>query len=146
MADGWRATPADGQPGVWRLDRSETTSGESRRDEALGALDDRDRAWVWVDGRTVVLDPPEQRARRGGGQAGHDTLAAPMPATVAAVSVAAGDHVQAGDTLVLLEAMKMEVPLRAPHTGIVTAVRCAVGDLVQPGTPLVEIDEEEGQA
>lgn len=145
MAEDWRATPVDGQPGAWRLDRSEATAGELGRDEVLGVLDDRGRAWVWVDGLTVVLDPPEQRARRGGGQA-HDTLAAPMPATVAAVSVATGDHVQAGDTLLLLEAMKMEVPLRAPHKGVVTAVRCAVGELVQPGTPLVEIDEEEEPA
>ena len=49
------------------------------------------------------------------------------------------DAVRRGDVLVMLEAMKMELPLRAPHDGVVRAVRCAPGDLVQPGAPLVEL-------
>jgi biotin carboxyl carrier protein len=44
-----------------------------------------------------------------------------------------------GQPLVILEAMKMELPLRAPLEGTVQGVRCAPGDLVQPGTPLVEV-------
>lgn len=65
----------------------------------------------------------------------------PMPATVTRVLVARGDAVQAGDILLLLEAMKMEVPLRAPHDGRVDEVRCRVGDLVPPGVPLVVLGE-----
>ncbi len=64
-----------------------------------------------------------------------------MPATVTRVAVTTDDRVRAGDTLLLLEAMKMEVPLRAPHDGVVADVRCAVGDLVQPGVPLVVLHE-----
>ena len=45
----------------------------------------------------------------------------------------------AGDTLVILEAMKMELPLRAPADGRVTAVHCQPGQLVQPDTSLIEL-------
>ena len=87
-------------------------------------------------------------ARDGGGPdarapspADHlDALAAPMPATVAAVLVQPGAVVAAGDTLVRLEAMKMELAIRAPAAGRVTAVDCRAGELVQPGRPLVTLE------
>ena len=69
-----------------------------------------------------------------------DALAAPMPATVAAVLVRPGAVVAAGDTLVRLEAMKMELAIRAPAAGRVAAVDCRAGELVQPGRPLVTLE------
>lgn len=69
-----------------------------------------------------------------------DALAAPMPATVRAVVVQPGAVVAGGDTLVRLEAMKMELAIRAPAAGRVAAVHCREGDLVQPGRPLVTLD------
>jgi biotin carboxyl carrier protein len=62
-----------------------------------------------------------------------------MPATVRAIHVAPGDRVARGDTLVVLEAMKMELPLKAPADGTVASVACEVGELVQPGIPLVAL-------
>lgn len=87
-------------------------------------------------------------ARDGGGPdarapspADHlDALAAPMPATVAAVLVRPGAVVAAGDTLVRLEAMKMELAIRAPAAGRVATVDCRAGELVQPGRPLVTLE------
>ena len=61
-------------------------------------------------------------------------------ATVTAVMVTVGQAVARGDTLVVLEAMKMEIPLRAPRYGRVTTVRCTQGDQVDAGVPLVELD------
>jgi biotin carboxyl carrier protein len=55
------------------------------------------------------------------------------------VHVKAGDEVKKGDTLVLLEAMKMELPLRAPGDGKVAAVRCREGELVPADAVLVEL-------
>ncbi len=69
-----------------------------------------------------------------------DALAAPMPATVAAILVRPGAVVEAGDTLLRLEAMKMELAIRAPAAGRVATVECRVGDLVQPGRPLVALE------
>jgi acetyl-CoA/propionyl-CoA carboxylase biotin carboxyl carrier protein len=63
-----------------------------------------------------------------------------MPATVAAIKVKPGQQVVKGDLLVMLEAMKMELPIKAPRDGRVTAVACRPGELVQPGVPLLEIE------
>ena len=54
--------------------------------------------------------------------------------------MAEGQAVARGDTLVVLEAMKMEIPLRAPRDGRVSAVLCAAGDQVDADVPLVELD------
>lgn len=69
-----------------------------------------------------------------------DALSAPMPATVSAILVEPGAVVATGDTLVRLEAMKMEQAIRAPAAGRVTAIACRVGELVQPGRPLVALE------
>jgi biotin carboxyl carrier protein len=60
---------------------------------------------------------------------------------VIAVRVAAGDRVEARQTLVVLEAMKMETPLVSPYAAIVQAVHVAKGDRVAGGAPLVELAE-----
>lgn len=96
------------------------------------------RTWIWCDGRQYVVadEGPDSR------ETGTDDamLQAPMPARVRSVATANGRAVRAGDVLVVLEAMKMELSVRAPRDGTVRTVRCAVGDLVQPGVPLVELE------
>jgi 3-methylcrotonyl-CoA carboxylase alpha subunit len=67
-------------------------------------------------------------------------MAAPMPATVRAIPVSAGHTVSAGDVLIVLEAMKMELAIKAPRAGTVRALHCVPGELVQPGVPLVELE------
>jgi 3-methylcrotonyl-CoA carboxylase alpha subunit len=62
-----------------------------------------------------------------------------MPATVMKVLVTPGGVVRKGDTMVVLEAMKMELPIRAPGDGTVLAVNCREGELVQPDATLVEL-------
>ena len=65
-------------------------------------------------------------------------LTAPMPATVTRLLVEPNTPVKAGDVLVMLEAMKMELAIRAPQQGTVGAIHCKVGDLVQPGVALLD--------
>jgi acetyl-CoA/propionyl-CoA carboxylase, biotin carboxylase, biotin carboxyl carrier protein len=65
-----------------------------------------------------------------------------MPGTVVAVEVEVGDHVEAGRTLVVVEAMKMEHPIVAPADGVVTALHVAAGDQVGMEQPLVEVEAE----
>jgi 3-methylcrotonyl-CoA carboxylase alpha subunit len=62
-----------------------------------------------------------------------------MPATVVKVLVKPGDRVARGDTVVVLEAMKMELPLRAASDATVKAVHCREGELVQPDAVLIEM-------
>jgi 3-methylcrotonyl-CoA carboxylase alpha subunit len=95
--------------------------------------------WVFVDGQTSVIDangPASHRMRRYDEAA----LSAPMPATVVSISAALGQAVKAGDVLVVLEAMKMELAVTAPQDGTVKGISCRVGELVQPGIPLVEVE------
>lgn len=95
--------------------------------------------WVFIDGRTYVIDVRESDTR-GRPRQDDMALASPMPATVASIHVSAGQAVSQGDLLVMLEAMKMELPIRAPRDGRVKTVACARGELVQPGVPLVELE------
>ena len=99
-----------------------------------------DVRWVSVNGIVYELEVQPAGRHRRRTTTGHSALAAPMPATVIRVEVSPGGHVRRGDTLVILEAMKMELPIRADTDGTVTSVSCKPGDLVQPGVPLVEID------
>ncbi|HZR23000.1 MAG TPA: acetyl-CoA carboxylase biotin carboxylase subunit [Vicinamibacterales bacterium] len=80
--------------------------------------------------------PTKQRARSGSAHA----VTAPMPATVLKIQVAAGDMVKKGDTILLLEAMKMELPIRAPGDARVKAILCRAGDLVAADATLVEFE------
>ena len=65
---------------------------------------------------------------------------AEMVASVLKVVVAEGDGVAAGDTLVILESMKMEIPVVPETGGVVRRVAVAVGDVVQEGDLLVSLD------
>jgi biotin carboxyl carrier protein len=71
---------------------------------------------------------------------GHQSLTAPMPATVLKVLVTPGSTVRTGDTIMILEAMKMELPVRVTADGVVRTVSCREGDLVQAGALLVELE------
>lgn len=95
---------------------------------------------VSIDGRVRKLAPvDERRARAGHGQ--HDAaLEAPMPGTCRDVFVKAGDLVEKGARLVLIEAMKMEHELKAPRGGKVKAVAVKKGEAVAPGSALVELE------
>lgn len=95
--------------------------------------------WVFLDGCVYEFEVEDTRRRRAAAGA-HAPLASPMPATVVRVEAAPGARVRKGDTLVILEAMKMELPIRAPADGVIGAVHCRVGELVKPGVALVDMD------
>ena len=64
-------------------------------------------------------------------------LVAPLAGTVWKVEVKQGEAIAQGTVCVVLESMKMEIPLEAPTTTVVAQVLCAEGDVVQEGDPLV---------
>jgi len=67
-------------------------------------------------------------------------ILAEMVANVLSVAVDVGDEVAVGDTVILLESMKMEIPVLAESPGLVAAVRVAAGDVVQEGDVLVVLE------
>ncbi|MBB5321383.1 acetyl/propionyl/methylcrotonyl-CoA carboxylase subunit alpha [Marinobacter oulmenensis] len=75
--------------------------------------------------------------------AGEGSLAAPMNGAVVAIQAKAGDRVKAGDTLVIMEAMKMEHAIKAPADGVVSEIFYGEGDQVAEGAELIAIDTEE---
>jgi biotin carboxyl carrier protein len=64
-------------------------------------------------------------------------VVAEMVASVHSFESAIGDHVSAGDTLLILESMKMEIPVLAEHSGVISEFAVAVGDVVNEGDLLV---------
>jgi acetyl/propionyl-CoA carboxylase alpha subunit len=72
----------------------------------------------------------------------HGSLLAPMPGTVVRALVAVGDRVESGDTVVVLEAMKMEHSIRAPRAGVVMEVDVESGQVVDNGQVLVVVDSD----
>lgn len=100
---------------------------------------DRDLRWVAVNGRTYQLKR-ETRARRAhAGDTPQGLLHAPMPGQVRAVNVQVGDTVTKGQTLLLLEAMKMEIRIQAPADGTVAKIAVKVGEQVEKEQNLIEI-------
>jgi 3-methylcrotonyl-CoA carboxylase alpha subunit len=71
------------------------------------------------------------------------SLTAPMNGTIVAVITKAGAMVKVGDTLIIMEAMKMEYSIKAPKNGVINAVFYAAGDLVKDGAELVDFSPEE---
>ncbi len=97
------------------------------------------------EGQFVIRDLTYTPASGSGTAGGGDTRAS-MDGAIVAVLVAEGDRVEQGQTLVVLEAMKMEHPLKAGMSGLVEQVATRVGDQVKSQQVLVTIIEEEGPA
>jgi biotin carboxyl carrier protein len=91
--------------------------------------------WAFCDGQIFR----ERELAPTAALAAPTSLTAPMPATVVTVLVVPGQAVRQGETLVVVEAMKMELPIRAPGDAVVAAVHCREGELVQPDRVLVEL-------
>ena len=108
------------------------------------------RLLAGIDGDAVTLHDGERRHRflrtplhrldDEAGAASGDRVKAPMPGRVVLVKARAGDAVKSGDVLLVMEAMKMELALKAPRDGIVADVQAGEGDFVEADTTLVTLE------
>ncbi|AZS87089.1 ATP-grasp domain-containing protein [Streptomyces griseoviridis] len=103
--------------------------------------------WLGRDGDAwqVRDHDPVAAALTGAGHAGADSLTAPMPGTVTVVKVAVGDEVSAGQSLLVVEAMKMEHVISAPHPGTVTELDVTPGTTVAMDQILAVVTPKEEQ-
>ena len=99
-----------------------------------------DRVWVTIRGEVFSFPVGEGSGRQRPESRDHDAFTPPMSATVVRILVKPGDKVSSGDVLIALEAMKMELPIRAPRDGVVRSIHCKPGDLVQPDQQLIEME------
>ena len=96
--------------------------------------------WVHFQGHTFCLERIEPGASQSGDQGG---LVAPMPGKVLEVLVDVGQSVEGGQTLMVLEAMKMEHRILASNAGQITGIHFSAGEQVQQGSVLLEMVEDE---
>ncbi|HZF15252.1 MAG TPA: biotin carboxylase N-terminal domain-containing protein [Steroidobacteraceae bacterium] len=111
------------------------------RSVAAEVFMDGRRIHVWLGGEDAEFQVAEPEGAAPVDAASSGALSTPLPGTVVAVEVKPGDAVAAGQTLLVVEAMKMEHTIRAPRAGTVIAVRCRVGERVAEGVALVELGE-----
>lgn len=138
---------ADGTIELWPMaDGEDAETGSAigaparRLRAAAAAVGQGGERQLWVDGRMLRYARHAGGAARASADSG--ALSASIPAVVLEILVAPGDTVEDGQKLVLLESMKMVMPIQAPHAGVIAALHCAVGDAVEPGVLLIELDRE----
>lgn len=105
-------------------------------------IDSTGRHTLIAEAGEVFAFSPDRTDATHGGAAADGAILAPIPGKVTAIAVAPGQRVAKGETLIVLEAMKMEYTLSAPFDGNVAAINAASGDQVTEGTVLVEIVED----
>lgn len=94
---------------------------------------------VFVKGQAYLI---QNGMGVAGALEGGDAITAPMPGRIIAVNTATGDSVKAGDPLIIMEAMKMEMTLEAPRDGVVGAVNVVADALVSDGDILLAMEED----
>jgi len=99
------------------------------------------RRWVSFGGKTLVFEKTSGGRRTGVSGYSSGRLTAPMPGQVSTVNVAIGDVVTKGQTLLVLEAMKMEIRIQAPSDGVVERLAVERGETVEREQILIEIGE-----
>jgi biotin carboxyl carrier protein len=118
---------------------------------------------LWVDGDFFIFERAEVSSRTaqgssargssargpsgpGFGPSGGGDIVAPMPGTVEQILVRPGDIVERGQTLIIMESMKMELEIAAPRAGVVKRIAVIQGGQVEKGMHLLELDDVEEPA
>ncbi len=105
---------------------------------------DETGTWIALEGCTYLLEKPSNKSYAHlVGQQSSESLRAPMPAQVRLLEVKAGDRVEKGQTLMILEAMKMEIRIQAPISGRMVRLLVSEGQGVKRNQILAELRQEE---
>ena len=98
------------------------------------------KRWVTINGQTSILTKASGAKRKSSGHDQGTGLVAPMPGLVRSVNVVEGEAVVQGQTLLVVEAMKMEIRIQAKAEGIVKKLLVQPGQTVERDQPLVEVE------
>ena len=94
---------------------------------------------VIIDGLSYLIETSTSSSLAA---SGGNLITAPMPGSIIAVNASLGDTVTAGDALIIMEAMKMEMTLEAPRDGIIQSINIKPGERVADGDILLTLEEE----
>ena len=123
-----------------RAGRAADRGGRGRRQAARGVAPGRARRAL-AGGAGGAKKPKRTAGKKAGAAASGDAVTSPMQGTVVKVVVEEGQEVAEGDTVVVIEAMKMEQPLKAHKAGTVTGLQAGVGETVTNGAVICEIKD-----
>jgi acetyl/propionyl-CoA carboxylase alpha subunit len=106
---------------------------------------DGDVAYVHLNGRayTIAYQSPLDLYGRGAGDLGEYVSRAPMPGSAVDIAAKPGDEVRAGDTLMIIESMKLETAIKAGCDGVVEAVHVGLGETFERDAILVTLAARE---
>lgn len=133
-----RVDAAQGRMDLRFTELSESASIRECVSKSVYVSSDMAKRWVTVDGLTAMLTKTSG-AKQGVRHDHAGGLIAPMPGQVRSVSVSVGDIVKKGQTLLTMEAMKMEIRIQALRDGVVSALPVRVGQTVEREQILIEI-------
>ena len=100
---------------------------------------DKDTFWVHIDGKTITFNSTD--SRKSATKLTEGSLQAPMPGTILDVQVNVGQSIEEGQSLLIMEAMKMEHKITAPFSGTVEKINCNVEQKVDRGFILIELKQ-----
>ena len=93
-----------------------------------------------VEHKRVVVKPAPAKKSDDKANELQDALCSPLPGTIVGINAKVGQEVKEGDSLIILEAMKMEIPVVAPQDGTVASIDVAVGDAIDSGAVLATLN------
>lgn len=122
------------------LDGTDYTFSESELLKMVKAVSPNNKnGHVIVQGQDIFISPVNKKSRSQGADAG--AMISPMPGKIFKVIKATGDNVKKGDTILIMEAMKMEHPVKASCDGVIKEILYNEGQQVDGGVELVTINE-----
>ncbi len=99
--------------------------------------------WIYVNGKTIQVDLSQgSRSRKSSVSKSQNLLHAPMPGKITKILVQVGQNINVGDSVIVMEAMKMEYTLKSEIQSTVLSLKAEVGSQVKLGQLLVELKQE----
>jgi len=123
--------------------QNEVTFIVNGRKQKCYAAESGDDIFVFINGSQFQFTKPSSIRRKSSNGITDGSVSSPMPGNLIKLNVVKGDEVNENDILAVVEAMKMENPLRAPFSGKVVAINYEVGDLVDSGKTIIQIENKD---
>jgi 3-methylcrotonyl-CoA carboxylase alpha subunit len=125
-----------------RLEAGEAVVSVDGRPQRVWIAQQGDEIFVHAGGRSWRIRAVDDLDAAQGHGPGDDAIVAPMPGTIVSVAVAPGAAVKRGDTIIVIESMKLESSLKAPRDGVVAALPLAQGATFDRGAVLATLEPE----